>query len=110
MADSSVQKAEVPEPLQRQIERSEDAIDLTKWYPAKKGIVPELRLGSRWFSVLWLLLAMFIAAVLVVGIGREIYDLPGIQQFIARYPGYVDFPAAYNGFPLWLRLQHAFNL
>ena len=110
MADSSVQKPKVPEPLQRQIQKSEDAVDLAKWYPAKNGIVPEFRLGTRWLSVLWLLLVGFITAVLVVGVGREIYDLPGIQQFIVRYPGYVAYPVAYNGFPLWLRLQHAFNI
>jgi DMSO/TMAO reductase YedYZ molybdopterin-dependent catalytic subunit/thiosulfate reductase cytochrome b subunit len=110
MTESSVQKPGVPEALQRQIEISEDAVDLSKWYPARNGIVPEFRLGTRWFSVLWLLLVGFAGAALVVAISREIYDLPVIQQFIARYPGYVVYPLAYTGFPLWLRLQHAFNL
>lgn len=110
MADSSFQNPGVPEPLKRQIEKSEDAIDLGKWYPAQNGIVPEFRVGTRWFSVHWLLLAAFIAAVFVVGVGREIYELPVIQQFIERYPGYVAYPVSYSGFPLWLRLQHAFNI
>src|SRR5262249_37558837 len=110
MTDSSVQKPPVLETLQKQIKKSEDAVDLTKWYPAKNGVVPEFRLGSRWFSSLWLIPIGFAAAVFVIGVSREIYDLPAVQDFIARHPGYVNYPVAYHGFPLWLRWQHGFNL
>ncbi len=36
--------------------------------------------------------------------------MPGVQEFIARYPGGTPSSAAvYSGFPLWLRLLHFFN-
>lgn len=109
MAEAPIDK-QIPEPLQRQIRKATDEVDLSKWYPAQRGIVPEFRIGARWYSVLWLIPVAFAGAVAVFGIAWEIYDLPAVQAFIAKYPGYVITKTTYQGFPLWLRLQHFFNL
>jgi DMSO/TMAO reductase YedYZ molybdopterin-dependent catalytic subunit/thiosulfate reductase cytochrome b subunit len=102
--------ADSPDPLQRQIQKAADEVDMTHWYPARKGIVPEFRIGKNWYSTLWLIPLGFIGIVAVLGIAHEVYDLPIIQNFVARYPGYVAYSTTYHGFPAWLRAQHAFNL
>jgi DMSO/TMAO reductase YedYZ molybdopterin-dependent catalytic subunit/thiosulfate reductase cytochrome b subunit len=101
---------QIPEPLQRQIRKAADAVDPNHWYPAQSGIVPQFRIGDRWFSILWLIPVVFAGAVAVFGIAWEIYGLPIVQSFIAKYPGFVATKTTYQGFPLWLRLQHFFNL
>jgi len=109
MTNSSIDP-NIPEPLQKQIRRGADELDLARWYPARHGIVPEFRIGTHWYSVLWLIPLAFMGMVAVFAIGWEIYPLPMIQNFIARYPGHLTAPGAYNGFPWWLRWQHVFNI
>lgn len=107
---NTTNSGQTPDPLQRQIRRAADEVDMNHWYPARKGIVPEFRIGKNWYSCLWLIPLGFIGLVTVLGIAHELYDLPIIQSFVARYPGYVAYPTTYHGFPIWLRVQHAFNL
>lgn len=106
----SIKRSTIPDPLQRQIEKSADAVDLSKWYPARAGIVPEFRVGQRWFSSLWLIPIGLIGIVAVLGIAQEVYDVPIVQRFVMQYPGHVTITSHFNGFPLWLRIQHLLNL
>ena len=47
---------------------------------------------------------------LIPAVCQQLRTMPGVQEFIARYPGGTPSSAAvYSGFPLWLRLLHFFN-
>ena len=100
----------VPEPLSRQIEKSNDAIDLTKWYPAQTGVIPEFRIGKRWISSLWLIPFLASATVVAFMVGQELWRLDSVQQFVKFYPGYSNTLIVHGGFPVWIRLAHVFNL
>ena len=48
--------------------------------------------------------------VLGIAVAQQLRTMPGVQEFIARYPGVTpSSEAVYSGFPLWLRLLHFFN-
>jgi DMSO/TMAO reductase YedYZ molybdopterin-dependent catalytic subunit/thiosulfate reductase cytochrome b subunit len=98
------------DPLERLIKPAHDRVDPNQWAPPRHGICPQFRLGKRWFNILWLLPVGFLLIVLGIAIARELRELPAVQEFIARYPGHLSTPVHYQGFPLWLRFQHAFNL
>src|SRR5262245_58169268 len=99
------------DPLEAQIARAKDEVVREKWAaPARYGIVPHIRIGQRWFSVLWLLPVGFVGLVLAAAVGHELSLLPAVKEFIARYPGQPSGTVAYEGFPVWLRLAHVFNL
>ena len=74
--------------------------------------IPEVRVGRRWFSSLWLIPLGAVALVLSIAVVREMAHQTWFQDFIARYPGtstqYVE-PVS-TGFPWWLRWQHFLNL
>lgn len=74
--------------------------------------IPEVRVGRRWFSSLWLIPLGAVALVLSIAVVREMAHQSWFQEFITRYPGtstqYVA-PVS-TGFPWWLRWQHFLNL
>ena len=48
--------------------------------------------------------------ILGIAVAQQLRTMPGVQEFIARYPGETpSSEAVYSGFPLWLRLLHFFN-
>jgi sulfoxide reductase catalytic subunit YedY len=96
--------------LSRGIPKSHDSVHLEKWAPAQNGTTPQIRIGSYWFNVLWLLPIGFVGLVLAIGVARELMVLPVVQEFIKQYPGHSSTAVSYSGFPLWVRLQHVFNL
>src|SRR5262249_28123657 len=98
------------DPLEAQIARAHDEVVREKWAPARYGIVPHVRIGKRWFSVLWLLPIGFVGLVLAAAVAHELSLLPAVKGFIARYPGQPSGTVAYKGCPVWLRLAHVFNL
>src|SRR5262249_58224501 len=79
--------AESRDPLEAQIARAHDEVVLEEWAPARYGIAPRIRIGKRWFSVLWLLPIGFVGLVLAAAVAHELRWLPAVQEFIARYPG-----------------------
>jgi len=97
------------DPLEAQIARAHDEVVVEEWAPARYGTAPRIRIGKRWFNVLWLLPIGFVALILALGVAIELRSLPAVQEFIARYPGQA-LGGTYEGFPLWLRLNHVFNL
>ena len=99
-----------PDPLEAQIGSSHDFILADHWLPPQRGTVPRIRLGKRWFNVLWLFPIGLVVLILTISIVRELRAVPIVEHFIARYPGHSSTPVFYTGFPAWLRLQHLFNI
>jgi thiosulfate reductase cytochrome b subunit len=87
--------------------------------PAEKPVSPkaEARLyGSRtrgqWIKLIVLLAvgAVAAAAILVLA-ARGVTTLPGVPEFLARYPGAYDLPDATEpGFPWWAQWTHFLNI
>src|SRR5579871_2696211 len=44
-----------PEPLECALTDADDRLRLDHWTPPQAGIIPRVRLGQRWISVLWAL-------------------------------------------------------
>jgi methionine sulfoxide reductase catalytic subunit len=99
-----------PDPLERSIARSHDSVVADKWAPPSNGIIPQIRIGSHWFNVLWLLPIGFVGLILGMAVARELRTFPFINEFIAQYPGHSSTAVSYSGFPLWVRIQHVLNL
>jgi sulfoxide reductase catalytic subunit YedY len=98
-----------------QLTPGEDVIDTATWagsIPQVNGVAPRVRIGRRWFNLLWLLPIGFVLLIVAVAVAKGLRNEPSVQHFIARYPGTVDpsHPEASSGFPAWLRIQHFFNL
>jgi hypothetical protein len=71
-----------------------------------------MRLGSRWFNLLWLLPVGFVVLLVGVAAAKGLRNMPSVERFIAEHPG-TDLRADrsdYLGIPAWARWQHFFNL
>src|SRR5262252_7002588 len=89
---------------------ADDRIRLSDWLPPQWGGIPHIRLGKRWFNVLWLLPLAFLFLLISVAVVQELRQLPAVQAFLTHYPGHPASPVEWHGFPLWLRCNHFFNL
>jgi sulfoxide reductase catalytic subunit YedY len=90
---------------------ADDRVRLNDWLPPQGGVIPRIRIGQRWINILWLLPLMFGVLVLAVAFAQGARELPGVQQFLVRYPGVPASAVAVTaGFPPWLRLLHFLNL
>ncbi|MBS2002478.1 MAG: molybdopterin-dependent oxidoreductase [Cyanobacteria bacterium SZAS LIN-5] len=99
-----------PDPLAGQIARAHDSVMPQYWAPPRNGVTPQLRIGKRWFNVLWLIPISVTILVISAGAAHELRALPVVSDFIARYPGQSSTTVYYSGFPVWLRVQHVLNL
>lgn len=99
-----------------QLTKGEDVVDLTTWagsIPQVSGIAPRVRIGrSRWFNLLWLLPIGFLALIVAVAAAKGLRNIPAVERFIGRYPGTIetDNAKASPGLPIWVGVQHFFNL
>lgn len=93
-----------------EIPKSHDSVMLDRWAPPRTGVFPQFRIGSRWFSILWLIPIALVGLVLGISVARDLRAIPAIEQFIHDFPGHSHTAVSYRGFPLWVRLQHFFNL
>ena len=59
---------------------ADDRLRLSTWLPPQEGVVPRVRLGSRWINVLWAI--PLIAALLILGIAvaQQLRAMPGVQS------------------------------
>lgn len=100
------------EPLRASVTPADDRIGLSHWLPPRAGTVPQIRMGSRWVSLVWLLAGGVLLLLAAIVLARVLYQVPAVQEFLARYPGSSSSgvlpPSA--GFPWWLRWQHFLNL
>ena len=89
---------------------ADDRIRQSDWLPPQEGVIPRIRLGSRSINVLWAIPLIVVFLILGIAVAQQLRTMPGVQEFIARYPGKTpSSEAVYSGFPLWLRLLHFFN-
>lgn len=99
------------EPLRQALSPADDRVRLSHWLPPRAGTIPHLRIGKRWFNVLWLLPIGAVVLVGMIAAAQALRELDGVAAFIAAYPGAPDTtPAVTSGFPWWLRLQHFVNM
>ncbi len=99
------------DPLAASLSVADDRILLSHWLPPQEGIVPRIRVGTRWISMLWALPLGFAALVVAVAIAQSLREYPDVKAFIVRHPGIAQSaPSVNSGFPWWLRLQHFLNM
>jgi methionine sulfoxide reductase catalytic subunit len=99
------------DPFEMSLSSADDRLRLSRWLPPREGIVPHIRIGRRWINILWVMPLAFVVLIFGVAVAQELRTIPAVQEFLARYPGIpASAPAVHSGFPLWLRLEHFFNL
>jgi DMSO/TMAO reductase YedYZ molybdopterin-dependent catalytic subunit/thiosulfate reductase cytochrome b subunit len=97
--------------LAASLSTADDRVRLSHWLPPKSGVLPKVRIGRRWISILWALPLGFALLVLGITLAHGLRQLVPVQEFIARYPGVpASAEAVTSGFPAWLRLLHFLNL
>ncbi len=97
-----------------ELTRGEETVNPATWagsVPVAQGIAPRLRVGQKWFNLLWLLPIGFLALLVAVATAKGLRGTPAVEGFIARYPG-TPTPAsdAVTGTPRWVGVQHFLNL
>ena len=97
-------------PLEKSLSIAENHVKLNSWMPPQNGIVPRIRVGRRWINILWAIPAIVVLLIPAIAFAQHLRTIPAVQEFILRYPGDTSSRTIYSGFPLWLRLQHFFNL
>jgi hypothetical protein len=104
----------VSDPLEADLSSAEDRIVLAEWsrrIPPVRARMPEVRLGKRWYSILWLVPIVVVGLLLGIAVCQQLRTYTSVQDFIRTYPGEGSFqPAVTAGFPLWLRILHLLNL
>jgi methionine sulfoxide reductase catalytic subunit len=106
-------KIELPphDPIASTLTTADDRIVLSDWTPPREGIVPRIRIGRRWISILWAIPIGAAALVLVITFAQSLRELQSVQAFIKAYPGIAQAaPSVDSGFPWWLQLQHFLNM
>ena len=75
-------------------------------------MAPRLRVGRRWFNLLWLLPLGLFATLVAVAIAQGLRETEAVTRFIQRFPGAAVTPQADRvaGLPAWLGVQHFLNL
>lgn len=71
-----------------------------------------MRLGRRWFNLLWLLPLGFFTALAAAAVAQGLRQTETVTSFINRFPGTALAPAAEgaNGLPAWRCAQHFVDL
>jgi len=78
----------------------------------ERAEVPSVRVGRRWFSLLWLVPITVAGLLVTIAAAQQLRQYGWMKSFIADYPGTSSSfaPEVDGGFPWWLRWQHFFNL
>ena len=97
------------DPLAAKLSAADDRILLNHWFRPLEGIVPRVRLGKRWISVLWALPLGFAALILVIALAQGLLEVPAVRRIRdTHHPGIAQAaPSVDAGFPWWLRAQHS---
>ena len=99
------------DPLSEKLTFADDRIELSDWMPPRSGIIPRIRFGSHWISILWALPLGGALLILAIAAAQSLRELESVKAFIAHYPGIAQAtPSVESGFPWWLRLQHFVNM
>lgn len=65
-------KAATPEPLEAALTLADDRLLADHWMAPQAGIVPRVRIGRRWISVLWALPMGTLALMLLIAIAQAL--------------------------------------
>jgi sulfoxide reductase catalytic subunit YedY len=104
-------KPSTPEPLEEALTKAADRLLADHWMPPQAGIVPRVRVGRRWISVLWALPLGTAALTVLIAVAQALREMPGVKAFIIRHPGIAQAaPSVDSGFPVWLQAQHFLNM
>ncbi len=76
------------EAFEANLTHADDRVRLSEWLPPQEGVVPRIRLGKRWFSVLWLIPLGLLALIVGIAVAQEVSGMPAVRAFMTRYPGY----------------------
>jgi len=112
---ASGDSAYLPKSFRSELTRGEGVVDTATWagaVPAADGVAPRVRLGSKWFNLLWLVPIALVVLLAAVAAAKGLRNTPSVQRFIVAHPG-TDLRAdrgQYLGLPAWARWQHFFNL
>ena len=87
MTDSVTITPPPHDPITPMLSAADDRITLSNWLPPQQGIVPVIRIGKRWISILWALPIGAAALIILIAAAQAARELPGVQAFIAEYPG-----------------------
>jgi hypothetical protein len=66
---------------------ADDRIRQSDWLPPQEGVIPRIRLGGRSINVLWAIPLVVVFLILGIALAQQLRTMPGVQDFIARYPG-----------------------
>src|SRR5215831_8526624 len=119
-AASAPDPLHTPDPLEASLSRRahpgapDDRIVVAEWarrIPPIMARIPQVRIGKRWVSTLWLLPIGFALLIIGIAVAQQLRTYPVVQHFILSYPGQGSFqPPVTTGFPVWLRILHFLNL
>jgi sulfoxide reductase catalytic subunit YedY len=99
------------DPLSQKLTFADDRIKLSEWLPPRSGIIPHIRFGTRWISILWALPLGGALLIVAIAAAQSLRELESVKAFIEHYPGIAQTaPSVESGFPWWLRLQHFVNM
>jgi DMSO/TMAO reductase YedYZ molybdopterin-dependent catalytic subunit/thiosulfate reductase cytochrome b subunit len=99
------------DPIASTLSSADDRVELSHWLPPQQGVVPQIRIGRRWYSTLWALPLGAAGLVILIAVAQSVRELPSVRRFIAAYPGIAQAaPSVDSGFPWWLQLQHSLNM
>jgi hypothetical protein len=99
------------DPLEVSLSSADDRVRLSHWMPPQAGVMPKVRIGRHWVSLLWGLPAAFVILIVAIALAQALRQQPSVQAFLIRYPGApVSVKPMTSGFPSWLRLSHFLNL
>lgn len=77
----------------------------------RRATAPRLRVGNdKWFNLLWLLPIGFVGMLAAVAVGKGLYNMPAVHDFIEKYPGSSASSEVGGGIPAWAGWTHFFNL
>ena len=101
----------IHDPMEASLTTADDRVRLSHWMPRQSGIVPVIRLRTKWYSVLWALPIVFVLLVIGVAVAQALRLNPDVQAFLIRYPGAPPTARVVTScFPVWLRVGHFLNL
>lgn len=91
------------DPLSEKLTFADDRIKLSDWLPPRSGIIPRIRFGTHWVSILWAIPLGSALLILAIAAAQSLRELESVKAFIEYYPGIAQAtPSIESGFPWWL--------
>jgi methionine sulfoxide reductase catalytic subunit len=78
------------DPIASSLTQADDRIRLSKWLPPQAGVMPKIRIGRRWFSMLWALPIIFVLLVIGVALAQGLREhawRAGVYRALPRRSG-----------------------